>query len=304
MDEIRQAAEFLDLPELLVFVTNIQSHEEFLNTDLKLQYRKAVRQRLQDLCLGQGLFSDIVFQLDDGSFAAHRPMLMARCDMMKAMFSGDFRESNAKVTYEARTGLASPRVRAVIQLGLFQRSEFDCLQILFPGVHEDTFHKLLVYLYIDDVPTISPARCLGLLELANRLCLPRLVNLVERRVVEELGRISAVEGSDVVEHCLRLLEPCKLHNADQLADWCMNHLCTNYNKLCKMSPKLLKGLHPENQEYLKDFDYYQKCAQERAQEEKPLLKRSRHNSGCLCFTSNKSRRGGVSERPLLAGNTV
>nr|CAD7393180.1 unnamed protein product [Timema cristinae] len=294
--EIRQAAEFLDLPELLVFVTNIQSHEEFLNTDLKQQYRKAVRQRLQDLCLGQGLFSDIVFQLDDGSFAAHRPMLMARCDMMKAMFSGDFRESNAKV-------------------------------ILFPGVHEDTFHKLLVYLYIDDVPTISPARCLGLLELANRLCLPRLVNLVERRVVEELSRISAVEGSDVVEHCLRLLEPCKieleeqvvvffqLHNADQLADWCMNHLCTNYNKLCKMSPKLLKGLHPENQEYLcehrwppvwylKDFDYYQKCAQERAREEKPLLKRSRHNSGCLCFTSNKSRRGGVSERPLLAGNTV
>ncbi|CAG2062936.1 unnamed protein product, partial [Timema podura] len=99
--EIRQAAEFLDLPELLVFVTNIHSHEEFLNTDLKQQYRKAVRQRLQDLCLCQGLFSDIVFQLDDGSFAAHRPMLMARCDMMKAMFSGDFRESNAKVVSRA-----------------------------------------------------------------------------------------------------------------------------------------------------------------------------------------------------------
>ena len=64
---------------------------------LSLNVFQAVRQRLQDLCLGQGLFSDIVFQLDDGSFAAHRPMLMARCDMMKAMFSGDFRESSAKV---------------------------------------------------------------------------------------------------------------------------------------------------------------------------------------------------------------
>jgi Rho-related BTB domain-containing protein 1/2 len=40
LQEIRQAAEFLDLPELLVFVSNIQSHEEFLNTDLKKQYRK------------------------------------------------------------------------------------------------------------------------------------------------------------------------------------------------------------------------------------------------------------------------
>jgi Rho-related BTB domain-containing protein 1/2 len=62
-----------------------------------LSATQAVRQRLQDISLGQGLFSDIVFQLDDGSFAAHRPMLMARCDMMKAMFSGDFRESSAKV---------------------------------------------------------------------------------------------------------------------------------------------------------------------------------------------------------------
>jgi len=40
LKEIRQAAEFLDLPELLVFVTNIQAHEEFLNTDLKQRYRK------------------------------------------------------------------------------------------------------------------------------------------------------------------------------------------------------------------------------------------------------------------------
>jgi len=44
----------------------------------------------------------------------------------------------------------------------------------------------------------------------------------------------------------------QLHNADQLADWCMSHLCTNYNKLCKMSPKLLKSLHPENQDYLSE----------------------------------------------------
>lgn len=74
------------------------THERWCQSVFFLQ---AVRQRLQDLCVGQGLFSDIVFQLDDGSFAAHRPMLMARCDMMKAMFSGDFRESNAKVVSSA-----------------------------------------------------------------------------------------------------------------------------------------------------------------------------------------------------------
>jgi hypothetical protein len=38
--EIRLAAEFMELPELLVFVTNIERCEEFLNAELKLQYRK------------------------------------------------------------------------------------------------------------------------------------------------------------------------------------------------------------------------------------------------------------------------
>uniref|UniRef100_A0A1B6LWX5 BTB domain-containing protein n=1 Tax=Graphocephala atropunctata TaxID=36148 RepID=A0A1B6LWX5_9HEMI len=188
---------------------------------------------------------------------------------MRAMFSGDFREGSAKV-------------------------------ILFPGVRIDTFRQLVSFLYCDDVSTVLPTRCLDLLELANRLCLQRLVNLVEKRVVEELSRICSVsDNGDVVEHCLRLLEPCKLHNADQLADWCMNHLCVNYNKLCKMSPKLLRSLHPENQDYLtehrwppvwylKDYDYYDKCYHEREREDRLLFKRGSTGGGCLCF----SRAGG------------
>lgn len=81
---------------------------------------------------------------------------------------------------------------------------------MFPGVREYTFHKLLCYLYTDEVPAISSARCLNLLELANRLCLQRLVNLVESRVIEDLGRLSQNEGNEAVENCLRLLEPCKV----------------------------------------------------------------------------------------------
>ncbi|KAK6621940.1 hypothetical protein RUM44_001747 [Polyplax serrata] len=271
LQEIRQTAEFLDFPELLVFVSNILAREEFQNGELRQRYKQAVRQRLKELCVGQGLFSDVVFQLDDTSFPAHRAILMARCDVMKAMFSGDFRESAAKV-------------------------------ILFPGVREDTFLRLLLFIYTDDIPFISPLRCVDILELANRLCLPRLVNLVEERVVEELTRSSLVqENNDTLENCLRLLEPCKLHNADQLADWCLNYLCTNYDKLCKKYPKLLKGLHPDNQDYirehrwppvwyLKDYDYYEKCVGEREREEKTLLKRNGKNSGCLCFASNKSKK--------------
>lgn len=96
----------------------------------------------------------------------------------------------------------------------------------------------------------------------------------------------------------------QLHNAHQLADWCMNHLCVNYNKLCRMSPRSLRLLHPDNQAYLvehrwppvwylKDYDYYQKCLVERDRETKHALKSS---SGCLCF-SRKSE-----SDPALSGH--
>ncbi len=40
--EIRQAAEFLELPELLAFLHNIHTREEFLNNDVRQQYRQVI----------------------------------------------------------------------------------------------------------------------------------------------------------------------------------------------------------------------------------------------------------------------
>lgn len=89
-----------------------------------------------------------------------------------------------------------------------------------------------------------------------------------------------------------IIEIAQLHNGHQLADWCMNHLCINYNMLCRMSPRNLRLLHSDNQAYLvehrwppvwylKDYDYYQKCLAERDKELKP---NERNSSGCLCFS--------------------
>ncbi|ENN73312.1 rho-related BTB domain-containing protein 2 [Dendroctonus ponderosae] len=255
LQETREAAEFLELPQLLVLLTR---HPFVAPDPPDENYENFLKRRFQDVCLDQGLFADVIFELDDGVCTAHKSMLAARCDVMKAMFSGDFRESQAKV-------------------------------IEFPGVREYTFHKLLCFMYTDEIPAVSASRCVNILELANRLCLPRLVNLVETRVIEDL---ECLLPSEAIEQCLRLLEPVKLHNGHQLADWCMNHLCINYNKLCRMSPRNLRLLHPDNQAYLvehrwppvwylKDYDYYQKCLAERDKELKPNEKNS---SGCLCFS--------------------
>lgn len=54
--EIRQAAEFLELPQLLMVLGSIQTQtrEQFVNSDLNNRYKQVVRQRLEDICLEQG----------------------------------------------------------------------------------------------------------------------------------------------------------------------------------------------------------------------------------------------------------
>lgn len=187
-----------------------------------------------------------------------------------------------------------------------------------------SFHKLLCYLYTDEIPKIATDKCLNLLELANRLCLPRLINLIECRVIEDLTKVSQSDVIETVRNCLQLLEPVKviiqhrfsfeqihsthfpyrfhnkqLHNAHQLAEWCMSYLCVNYNIICKSLPKSLKALHPENQDYLKenrwppvwylkDFDYYQRCMNEVNREGKHRGKAyDGDDDGCLCFSGGK-----------------
>ncbi|GFY39795.1 rho-related BTB domain-containing protein 1 [Trichonephila inaurata madagascariensis] len=289
MTELLEAAELMDIPELQTFDRELcspvqliigtgQHAQKDFSADLHQKFAQKVRNRMREVCLHQGLFSDVYFQLEDGLCCAHKPILMARCDVMAAMFRGDFRESSAKVVH-------------------------------FPGVTKCCFQQLLVYLYTDEIDdSVIPSNCLELLELANRLCLPRLVGLVEQKVIHDLIKFSNA-GKDTTEHALRLLEPCQMHNADQLADWCLYHIAVNYNDICRKTPKLLRNLHPENQAYLnrnrwppvwylKEYDYYERCVRERQWQEKPpkVFKRHRNNStsGCLCFTgrnrNNDSKR--------------
>ncbi|KAG8185072.1 hypothetical protein JTE90_017085 [Oedothorax gibbosus] len=276
MTELLDAAELMDIPELQLL---IGQHKDLASAGLYEKFTQRVRNQMREVCLHQGLFSDVYFQLEDGLCCAHKPILMARCDVMAAMFRGDFRESSAKVVH-------------------------------FPGVSKCCFHQLLIYLYTDEVdPSVVPSNCLDLLALANRLCLPRLVGLVEQKVIRDMIRMQDA-GKDTTEHALKLLESCQMHNADQLADWCLYHIAVNYNEICRKTPKLLRNLHPENQAYLnrnrwppvwylKEYDYYERCVRERQWQEKPpkVFKRHRNNStssGCLCFSgrnrNNDSKR--------------
>jgi len=267
--DAKQAAEFLDIPDLFNLL-NATTQDKLDPNPLILT--KTISS-LEDLCLVDGVFSDILFKLEDGTCAAHKAILTARSDMMCAMFAHEeiFKEASARV-------------------------------IQFPGVQRLTFYQLLFYLYTDTCsPGVTASNCVDLIALANRLCLPRLVTLVEATMIQSLS--SAIEdGDDVSEQALAIFQPCQVHNAEQLSDWCLSYLSQSYNSICRKFPKVLRNLHPENQAalnvnrwppiwYLKDHDNYQRMLVDQERQNRPKnLKRVRTSSGCLCFRQQKSRK--------------
>ena len=104
-----------------------------------------------------------------------------------------------------------------------------------PGVTCITFRQLLHYLYSDRIPPVQPMACVPLIELANRLCLPRLVQLVENHMVAEMQRIIDA-GGEVTMECLTLLEPCQVSFFELSAS---KEICILERFLCGLNRKLL-----------------------------------------------------------------
>ncbi len=99
-----------------------------------------------------------------------------------------------------------------------------------------------------------------------------MVNLIESAITAEFTSLVTFkhfgDESIIVEEVLTILEDAQvsysaavmkfsvvfavfqMYNALQLARWCLNFLCCNYNRACKQHPKLVKNLSQGNQEVL------------------------------------------------------
>lgn len=94
------------------------------------------------------------------------------------------------------------------------------MQVSFPGVVCDTFQSLLEFLYTGTTSvectadSLSTARCMDLIEVANRLCQPSLVGHVEGVVVDTLSTAAAADSTaDLSDVVLSLLEPAQVTTA-------------------------------------------------------------------------------------------
>ncbi|XP_067087550.1 rho related BTB domain containing 4 isoform X2 [Osmerus mordax] len=257
--QVATIAELLEVFDLRMMVANVLNRESFMNQEITKAFHVRRANRIKE-CLHKGTFADVVFQLDDGYLPAHKPLLISSCDWMAAMFRGSFMESYIEEVPIPNSSSAC--MRAVL--------EFLYSSLLIPS------------------PTLEP---MELIVLSNRLCLPRLVALTEKHAVDKLLQWS-VKGIDMDGQVLGYLELAQFHNAKQLAAWCLHHICTNYNSVCRKFPKEMKNMSPDNQRhfekqrwppvwFLKEEDRYLRSQKEREREEEIL--RKQHTKRGWCF---------------------
>uniref|UniRef100_A0A3B4AQA6 BTB domain-containing protein n=1 Tax=Periophthalmus magnuspinnatus TaxID=409849 RepID=A0A3B4AQA6_9GOBI len=255
--QVATIAELLEVFDLRMMVAN-----SFMNQEITKAFHVRRANRIKE-CLSKGTFADVVFRLDDGSLPAHKPLLISSCDWMAAMFRGSFMESYTDEVSIPNTSTACMR---------------GVLEFLYSGL-------------LTPSPGLEP---IELIVLANRLCLPRLVALTEQHAVEELLQL-AVKGMDIDGQVLAYLELAQFHNAKQLSAWCLHHICTNYNSICRKFPKDMKAMynqrHFEKQRwppvwFLKEEDRYLRSQKEREREEEIL--RKQHTKRGWCFWRHPS----------------
>ncbi len=80
-----------------------------------------------------------------------------------------------------------------------------------PDVKQNVFVHLLEYLYTDSIIISQVLSDIGMqiLELANRLCLTRLVNYMENAMINDFTQKQNL-GIDVMESCIHILEPAQV----------------------------------------------------------------------------------------------
>ncbi|XP_054059139.1 rho-related BTB domain-containing protein 2-like isoform X2 [Rissa tridactyla] len=257
--QVATIAELLEVFDLRMMVANVLNKESFMNQEITKAFHVRRANRIKE-CLGKGVFADVVFRVDDGAVPAHKPLLIAGCDWMMAMFRGAFRESYAA-------------------------------EVSLPGTNCACLRAVLDFLYTGVFTPTPDLDAMELLILTNRLCLPRLQALTEQYAVDELLR-AFMQRVEIDEQVIIYLEMTQFHNARQLAAWCLHYICTNYNSVCRRFPREMKFMSPENQAhferhrwppvwYLKEEDLYLRSKKEREREEQ--LQRKQHTRSKWCF---------------------
>lgn len=196
VNEVLALARTFKLLYLEKICENIQNDEDFLNPSIGTFLNDKMGEQMKELFFNKDTFTDVTFLVEGTKVFAHRTVLSARCDVMRAMLCTDFLEG------------FSPQVN-------------------LPEIPLDAFLAVLEYIYTDHAP-IEDGDSVSIMVIANQYFLKRLVNLCELYITKEVDRsvVKKIRESEI--DVIGLLLSSQLHNADQLERWCLHFIASNF----------------------------------------------------------------------------
>ncbi|KAK3777158.1 hypothetical protein RRG08_057607, partial [Elysia crispata] len=220
LHEVKRVAKIFKMAELVTICENIEREEEFLNPSIGTFLNDAVGAKMKNMFLNKESACDVVFVVDGQKVYAHKAVLTARSDVMAAMFSGSFKESQAA----------------------------DIKEVPVPNATLENFMALLEYLYCDHAPLEDCNDLIGVLKLADENCQTRLVNMCELYISKEVDRACSNRIEKAEIDVVGLLNTAKILNAKQLADFCRHFISTNYDAFSRR--KEFSALESSDRKYV------------------------------------------------------
>ncbi|XP_071587788.1 rho-related BTB domain-containing protein 3 [Heliangelus exortis] len=183
----------------------LEKVKSILNTPGKLSTAKDCRShQMKRVCstslrlfFNTPVLADVIFKVQGATVPAHRAVLVARCEVMAAMFNGNYLEASS---------------------------------VLVPvyGVSKDTFLSFLEYLYTDSCCPASILQAMSLLICAEMYQVMRLQHMCELYIITQLQSMPTRELASTSLSIVSLLKKAKFHNSDCLSTWLLHFIATNY----------------------------------------------------------------------------
>lgn len=219
--ELLASAEQYQCSHLIDICRNITEQQDFLNPSIGTYLNDTNGTRLMEYFFNRQTFSDVQFVLSDGTtFNAHKCIIGSRGTLLKSLVSDSTKNSPTK-----------PIIR-------------------IDNASKEAFTAFLEYLYWDHSPIQENSDSVGILGLAHRFRLSRLITLCELYITKQVEVATTNDITNAKIDIIGLLLSAQEFHAKQLEGFFLHFISMNFQPMKKRKEwDKLKG---SNLKYVED----------------------------------------------------
>jgi len=218
--DLKNLADIFKLPYLTSYCDNIINNTTEYNPSIGTYLNDEAGSRALEYFFNKPLYSDL--KITGGNlplYSAHKCIISARVDVLSRMLNSMFIEATQPV-------------------------------ITIQEATAEAFEAFLKYIYTDHCPIEDSPDSIGILELANRFGLTRLITLCELKITKQVEVATADDISKADIDIIGILLASQLHGAKQLEQFCLHFISSNYQPMKKRSE--WSKLEGDNLKYIEE----------------------------------------------------